>query len=132
MGEFIAHPKSTFCILHTAQLHYGTLCTERFRNHWHSTNKLLSLVGSHVLFDVIHVTFMLRCMCYFWLKVRLKKKSEFSLSLSFPQCRLYMVPLGYVVCMRRNVNLFCAVCHVSDSHVQRALGSAMMDHLIAE
>lgn len=80
MGSFIAHQKSTFCILHAAQLHYGTLCTKRFCNNWHSTNAALSLVGSHISFDVIHVTSMLRCMFYFC-RLRLKKKIFFSLFL---------------------------------------------------
>lgn len=45
-GEFIAHPRSTFCILHAAQWHYGTFCTRRFYNQWQSRNRLLSV--SHI------------------------------------------------------------------------------------
>lgn len=86
-GEFIAHPWSTFCVSHTALLHYGTFCTKAFYNHWHGTNKLLSLDGSHIFFEVIHGTFMRRGLCYFGCFFRQKLGHFFPF---FPVCSGYV------------------------------------------
>lgn len=103
-------------------LHYGTFCTKRFYSHRHSTNKLLSLVGSHPC----HIR--VAPFVSFLVETEIERGIGTFPSFLFAASIIYTSPLGCTVCTekKRHPSLCC-----SDIRVQRALGRCVRERLIA-